>query len=404
MDERALRAPDDAHRAVCWRCRRPQTHCYCALVPTLETKTRVVFLQHPRERHVAIGTARMAHLALPSSSFIEGTRLDDDPRLASLFVDDGVAVLFPGEGARDLTEWRPPPTTLVVLDGTWWQAKKLLTLNPRLASLPRLSYAPSSPGNYRIRTEPSDTHLATIEATAAVLGALEGDPARFEHMLRPFTFMVDRQIDAAQTTRRPRHRVIAARPARVSSRIAPLAAHPERAVFLYAEANAHPRDARARGAPEVLHVVLSRPASDARLSIVIAPRRPLAPNVPAHIELDEETILQGEDVTRAMARVAAFLASPAVDTREVRAPLVVVWGPYARDLLAREGLHLPGFVDLRAAAKESLGRATGGVPGAAAQLSVDDAPALPGRAGRVLAHMEGIARALVARLASEDER
>nr|MDQ3300003.1 DTW domain-containing protein [Myxococcota bacterium] len=47
------------------RCRRPQVVCYCAALPRIDTSTRVVILQHPRERDMAIGTARMASLCLP---------------------------------------------------------------------------------------------------------------------------------------------------------------------------------------------------------------------------------------------------------------------------------------------------------------------------------------------------
>ena len=67
------------------RCRRPQSHCYCASLPQLTTKTRVVFLQHPRERHVAIGTARMAHLSLPQSTLVEGIVLDAHPKVKKVY-------------------------------------------------------------------------------------------------------------------------------------------------------------------------------------------------------------------------------------------------------------------------------------------------------------------------------
>jgi DTW domain-containing protein YfiP len=379
---------DDGVRGECLRCRRPLSHCYCALIPSLESKTRVVFLQHPRERHVAIGTARMAHLALPSSTLIEGTRLDDDARVKALFDDDSVAVLFPGEDALPLEQWRRPPRTLVVLDGTWWQAKKLLKLNPRLAALPRLSFFPTTPGNYRIRTEPSDQHLATIEAVAAVLGALEGEPERFSTMLRPFTYMVDRQIDAAQKTRLPRHRNLHTREPRLSPRVFSVVKHPARAVLLYAEANSHPKDMRSSGLPEVLHVVASRPHTGERFESIVRPRRELAPNVPAHLQLDESILLSGEDVGDAMARYRAFVGDDA---------LLVTWGPYPRDLLAREGVVQKGFVDLRAAVKETLGRTPGGIPGAVVTLAVQRAPVLRGRAGRVLAELEGILQNLVER-------
>src|SRR3569832_1262718 len=59
-------------RLTCTRCRRPAPVCYCADIHPLPTRTRVVLLQHPRERHVGVNTARMAHLALPHSPLCLG--------------------------------------------------------------------------------------------------------------------------------------------------------------------------------------------------------------------------------------------------------------------------------------------------------------------------------------------
>ena len=46
-------------RPVCARCRRPSAVCYCAHLLSLPTRTRVVFLQHPREAK-AISVGEMA--------------------------------------------------------------------------------------------------------------------------------------------------------------------------------------------------------------------------------------------------------------------------------------------------------------------------------------------------------
>ncbi|MFN7134575.1 MAG: DTW domain-containing protein, partial [Myxococcales bacterium] len=81
-----LPAPDalPAGRQICARCRRPQSVCYCTHLSPLSSRTRVVFLQHPREGKVAIGTARMAHLALPNSELHQGVDFSAHPRLQAL--------------------------------------------------------------------------------------------------------------------------------------------------------------------------------------------------------------------------------------------------------------------------------------------------------------------------------
>ena len=41
-------------RPVCLRCKRPESHCLCALIPALLPRTRVVVLQHPSEARHAL--------------------------------------------------------------------------------------------------------------------------------------------------------------------------------------------------------------------------------------------------------------------------------------------------------------------------------------------------------------
>src|SRR5262245_62571945 len=140
-----------------------------------------------------IGTARLAHLCLPGSELRVGVDFDDDGDMrAALAGARDAYLLFPGPRAIDLADVRPAgPITLVVVDGTWWQARKLLKRNAALAALPQIRFTPPAPSNYRIRREPADHCVATVEALAQVLGALEGDADRFAALLRPFEAVID---------------------------------------------------------------------------------------------------------------------------------------------------------------------------------------------------------------------
>lgn len=359
-----------------------------------------MFLQHPRERDVAIGTARMAHLALEGSLLLEGIALDAHPVVEEELAHGGAAVLFPGEDARPLEDWlAAPPRTLFVVDGTWSQAKKLLKLNPGLAALPRLSYRPPAPGNYRIRKEPSDECLATIEAVAAVLGALEGDVERFRALLAPFEYMVDRQLEAAQRSQGiPRHRRRRPlTPQAALPELLPLLERPERAVLLYGEANSQARGTRTPGVPELIHLVALRPATGELFEAILAPRRPLGDDTARHLGLDAAELLGGGPVAPALARFRSFLGEGA-PVGAISSQLCA-WGPYPRDLLMREGEPMRGFVDLRALAARAWGRCGGGIPGRAEQLGVANAPRGRGRAGSMLGLLAPIYDALVTSVA-----
>jgi DTW domain-containing protein YfiP len=102
-------------------------------VRPVATRTRVVILQHPRESDVPINTARIASLSLPSSTLHVGLNFTADRAFQAAISnpDAPPILLYPGEGAKDLAADPPAgPVTLVVVDGTWWQASKLFKLNP----------------------------------------------------------------------------------------------------------------------------------------------------------------------------------------------------------------------------------------------------------------------------------
>ena len=247
--------PAAPHRAICARCRRPESVCYCAHLVSLPTRTRVLLLQHPRERDVPIGTARLAHLCLPGSELRVGVDFDDDARLRAALADGRDAyLLFPGPRAIDVAEVKPAgPITLVVVDGTWWQARKLLRRNAMLAALPQIRFTPSAPSNYRIRKEPAEHCVATVEALAQVLGALEGDPERFAALRRPFDAMIDTQLHYAKTVRgaRQRHAVHRARHPRRPRTPELLRERAADVVCLHGEANAWPARASAGHPAEI---------------------------------------------------------------------------------------------------------------------------------------------------------
>ncbi|HZA15036.1 MAG TPA: tRNA-uridine aminocarboxypropyltransferase, partial [Myxococcaceae bacterium] len=232
--------------------------CYCGHLPRLATDARVVFLQHPRERRVPIGTARMAHLALPTSELHVGVHFDGDPRIEALADQPGTFLLFPGPRARDVETLAPGELrTLLVVDGTWPLARKLIKVNAALGKIPTLAFRPRRPGNYRIRREPAAHCLSTIEAVCEVLGHLEGEPERFRRMLAAFEAMVDAQIRhrAARTGPGRYRRAIPRRPSAPQRISAELRSFESRLVLVYAESNALPGTSAHERLHELLHLV-----------------------------------------------------------------------------------------------------------------------------------------------------
>ena len=183
-------------RPQCSRCLRPATHCLCALIPSLDSRTRVLLLQHPSEVNHALNTARLAALGLKNAQLVVGEVFDD---LSTLLSVPGyqARLLFPADDAQPLQAYVPPdqPLLLVVPDGTWRKARKMLHLNPLLAALPRVTLAQGAVSRYRLRKAPGPGALSTIEAIVQALQLLEA-PASFDPLLKPFEALIEGQIAA----------------------------------------------------------------------------------------------------------------------------------------------------------------------------------------------------------------
>ena len=349
---------------MCARCRRPQSVCYCAALPRIETATRVVILQHPRERDMPIGTARMASLCLPSAKLHVGYHWNDPEILGA-----NPILLYPGAGARDILRDPPSgPVTLVVVDGTWSQAKTVVRDNPILRALPRYAFATPEPSQYRIRREPDEKFVSTIEALMHVLGALEGEPARFRALLDPLNAMVDAQLRCQDA--RPSHRVKkprAPRPPRVPR---PLIERFGDLVCVVAEANAWPYRAGESSPPdELIQIVAERVATGERFAGFAAPLTPLSPSTLFHTELDQDVLVGSR---------AELLAGFAAFSRPTDLPCA--WGHYGPDLIG-----LSDRLDLRAAAQRLGNKKVGSLEDYAPKVAT-----LRGRAHRRLAMLVAI--------------
>ncbi|WEX14214.1 DTW domain-containing protein [Pseudomonas sp. G11] len=183
-------------RPQCSRCHRPAAHCLCALIPRLDSRTRVLLLQHPSEVNHALNTARLAALGLNNAQLVVGEVFDDLPTLLS---PPGyqARLLFPADDAQLLQAYAPDdqPLLLVVPDGTWRKARKLLHLNPLLAALPRVTLVEGAVSRYRLRKAPGPGALSTVEAIVQALEVLEA-PVSFEPLLKPFDALIEGQIAA----------------------------------------------------------------------------------------------------------------------------------------------------------------------------------------------------------------
>ncbi len=189
----------------CSRCGKPPGVCICDRVEPVATRLRTVILQHPQEDDALLGTARLVTATLPKAEIqvglswasleqvVGGQRLDRD-RWAILATAklpgpvpeaaraDPVLLMDRHGKLRDLR--RHGLDGILVLDGTWSQAKTLWWRNAWFLKLPRLVLTPAEASMYgRLRKSPRKEWVSTLEAIAEVLPAL-GEPAEVRTNLR----------------------------------------------------------------------------------------------------------------------------------------------------------------------------------------------------------------------------
>jgi len=173
----------------CPRCAFPPELCLCPEIPRLEVPVRFLVLRHASERERLSNTARWAALALPGTEIREHGLPGATDALAPPAAE-GAVVLFPSPHPSP-----PPPVAprlVVVPDGTWSQARRMMQRVPALRTLPRLAL-PGPPAGRRLRRPHRDDGMSTLEAMAGALAAL-GERAAADRLLAVHAAAVERVL------------------------------------------------------------------------------------------------------------------------------------------------------------------------------------------------------------------
>ncbi len=180
-------------------CGKPPAVCVCDRVERMEVATKVLVLQHPREEDRLLGTVPILERAVGAVRKVGlswpnlGAALGEPP-------SGRWGVLWPLGGSGAGTGARAGETRLaglVVLDGTWTQAKSLWWRNPWLLKLERIALRPTAPSIYgKLRKAPRAAFVSSLEAVADALVA-HGEREEIRVALqRAMRTMVQRARDA----------------------------------------------------------------------------------------------------------------------------------------------------------------------------------------------------------------
>ena len=335
-------------------------------------------IQHPRERRHPVGTVRLLRAGLENISVhVSGP---NEAGFASLAgeIPPAAGLLFPGRGGRALSKLSKEdrPTDLVVLDGTWGQARALFRHSPWMAELPRFSIDPIEPSRYRIRKEPRLECVSTLEAVVYALQALEPELANLGELIPAF----DRMIDAAIESRGHNPR-LASRPrgagGRPSMTFAPALLVPRRdLVLVHVDVFSRTVDGRKKREPLVWSAL--------RVGTGEARRWHLGPE-----RLNDASYLHtvmGIDASDLPDRIGRDLFQSEWLAWLNPDDAIAAWSPWQLELVSH-GDHL--VADIKGAYCSLVQRKAGHLAEVPAKHGLEVPPvSLPGRAGQRLAQLE----------------
>jgi DTW domain-containing protein YfiP len=215
----------------CANCLKPEHLCVCEAVEPVDNRICVVILEHPQEKREVLGTAPIAKLQFKNSVVRVGLSWPNLKRIVGREVDyKRWGVLYLGaanQGAAKQGETKPSAAVakgaaakggakeeiavvdkngvpvaasaeildglegIILLDGTWSQAKSLWWRNAWLLKCRRIVLHPHFKSLYgQARREPRRESVSTLEAAAFVVSRLEAEPEMFDRVLKPFALLL----------------------------------------------------------------------------------------------------------------------------------------------------------------------------------------------------------------------
>lgn len=164
-------------------------------------------MEHKKEK---VGTGRFTHLILRNSRIFVGINFDENEAFQEILKDPEYEtyLLYPGDDALEIEhgfeETKPrKPLQIIVIDGTWPCAKKMMKLSTSLHPIPRMSFTPGKKSEFKIKHQPMEGCLSTVESVYQVIRGLdkagvEATSGREENLMEVFRKTVEQQIDCAK--------------------------------------------------------------------------------------------------------------------------------------------------------------------------------------------------------------
>lgn len=195
----------------CYKCFRPKSSCSCKNIKApLDTNTKFVILMHPKEfKKTKNGTGYMTKNSIKNCEIIIGVDFSENNRVNELINSKIYSpyLLYPDENSIKINKEiinENKKLLIFILDSTWPCSNKMLKSSSNLQNIPKLSFEHDLKSNFKIKAQPKDYCLSTIESTFCLLQELNKqsleniEASDLNMFLQPFNKMVEYQVNCSK--------------------------------------------------------------------------------------------------------------------------------------------------------------------------------------------------------------
>jgi len=179
----------------------------CSYICGIKTDTKFIILMHPKEfKKIKNGTGHLTHLSLENSELFIGIDFTNHKQINEIIESYDSYVLYPSKDAINLSQKSTlelkdsKNMAIFLIDSTWACSVKMLSESKNLQKLQHISFDNTELSQFRIKEQPAEYCLSTIESTLRVLRLLDKHKIEnissksLDRFLTPFHKMVDYQL------------------------------------------------------------------------------------------------------------------------------------------------------------------------------------------------------------------
>jgi len=190
----------------CSNCQLADYACICDYRPQLQSRSEFILLMHRNEVFKPTNTGRLIADVLPQNTHVAcWSRTEPEPQLLALLKDERrrCFIVFPeGDDNHCATSGLPQDdkiNTFILLDGTWKQGRRMLTLSRWLDGIAVLAFPETLMRGYAVRKSEHRYQLSTAEAGGLCL-QLTGETTQANRLFDYFTLFNQHYVATRMST------------------------------------------------------------------------------------------------------------------------------------------------------------------------------------------------------------